>query len=626
MVKLNIRYKATKLEDEKIKAQEKLNAQDKTIQRKDPKMMGMTGSMDFGPVDFHARASEHEGEIMTIATKDVVTLPPTTTIMGAIKTMTNKGFRRVPITDAGTNRLEGIVTSVDVIDFLGGGDRNLLVENKYKGNLLAAINESVYEIMQNDVGFIGTNARISDALEVMLERKVGGIPIVDDEKRVVAICTEKDFVSLASGVPVDKSIGQYMTRKVKTASPDIKIGEAAKIMIREELRRLPLVRDGILVGIVTASDIMHYLGSGAAFDKIVTGDIHEAFDEPIGSLVSKDVVWAKSDMDLGKAASLMRENDVGSLPVIDEGALCGIITERDFLMAMSNKANKSNAQDENMTVASLMSSPVHIISPEEPISRARKLMLRHKIGTIVVMDNEKMVGIVNKADIGKKIAQAEPVWKRRPIDKIPVSMVMKESPITIYPEATISEAISLMLEGEITFLPVANKNVVGVVTMTDIVRNISKFDLEAKVSEFMKENVVAVHRHHTINHVIDEMNENETNRVIVINDVGEAVGMISASNLAMSMMQDSEGKLPVKNIKMARRSTHAGEKVYRYVKEVAIVAEDIMSSPLITIKADEKVAKAAKIMIEEDLTALPVEEGGDVVGIISRIDVMRAAR
>ncbi|SES87508.1 CBS domain-containing protein [Methanococcoides vulcani] len=623
---MNIQYKATKLADEKVKAQEKLNAQDKTIQRKDPKMMDMTGTMDFGPVNSQARASEHEGEIMAIATKEVVTLPPTTTIMGAIKTMTNKGFRRVPITDAGTNRLEGIVTSVDVIDFLGGGDRNLLVENKYKGNLLVAINESVHEIMQNDVAFIKNNAKISEALEMMLERKVGGIPIVDGEKKVVAICTEKDFVSLVSDVPANKTIGQYMTKKVKTVSPDTKIGEAAKIMIKEGLRRLPLVRDEILVGLVTASDIMHYLGNGEAFDKIVTGDIHEAFDEPIGSLISKDVVWATSDMDLGKAASLMMENDVGSLPVIDEGTLCGIITERDFLKAMSKKITKANARRENIKVADIMSSPVYIISPEEPISHARGLMLRHKISTIVVIDNEKMVGIVNKADIGKKLAQAEPVWRRRPIDKIPVSMVMRESPITIYPEATISQAISLMLENEITYLPVVSKNVVGIVTMTDIVRNISEDGLETKVSEFMTEDVVVVHRHHTINHVIDEMNENEINRVVVINDMSEAVGMISASNLAMSMMQDNEGKLPVKNIKMARRPMPAGEKVYRYVKEVALVAEDIMSSPLITIKADETVVNAAKIMIEEDLTALPVEEDDDIVGIISRTDVMRAAR
>ena len=279
-----------------------------------------------------------------------------------------------------------------------------------------------------------------------------------------------------------------------------------------------------------------------------------------------------------------------------------------------------------MKVADIMSSPVYVISPEEPISHARKLMLKHKISTIVVVNDDSMVGIVNKADIGKKLAQAEPVWRRRPIDKIPVNMVMNESPVTIYPEATISQAVSLMLDNEITYLPVVNNSIVGMITMTDIVRNISEDGFETKVSETMTEDAVFVHRHHTINHVIDEMDVNKINRVLVINDMGETVGMISASNLAMSMMQDNEGKLPIKSIKMARRPTPAGEKVYRYVKEVPLVAEDIMSSPIITIKSDDTVVNAAKIMIKEDLTGLAVEEEDEIVGIISRIDVMRAAR
>ena len=48
--------------------------------------------------------------------------------MEAIKIMTEKRFRRIPITDAGTRRLEGVVTSVDIIDFLGGGKRICLLK------------------------------------------------------------------------------------------------------------------------------------------------------------------------------------------------------------------------------------------------------------------------------------------------------------------------------------------------------------------------------------------------------------------------------------------------------------------------------------------------------------------
>lgn len=318
-----------------MKLQEKMNANNKSIQKNDARMLSTIGTMDVGPVDFKAKISEHEGDIMAVATKDVVTVPPTTTIMGAIKTMTSKKFRRVPITDAGTNRLEGVVTSVDVVDFLGGGSKNLLVEKRFKGNLLAAINADVREIMRHNVLHLNDNASISDALKMMSKERTGGLPILSEDGRVRAICTEKDFVKLVAGIYANKTVGAYMSKKVKTAPSNTTIFNSAKIMVNEGFRRLPIVKDGILIGVVTASDIMNFMGSGDAFNKLITGNIHEAFDAPISSLISKDVVWASSDLDIGKAAEIMIEKNVGSIPIIDDGVLCGIITERDILHSIS---------------------------------------------------------------------------------------------------------------------------------------------------------------------------------------------------------------------------------------------------------------------------------------------------
>jgi len=302
--------------------------------KKDPSMLSTTSTMDIAPVEFKSKAAENKGDMSIVAKKDVITLPPTTTIMGAIKTMTNKGFRRVPIADAGTKRLEGIITSMDIVNFLGGGSKNLLVEKYYKGNLLAAINADVSEIMERDVAFVASKASISDAVEIMIKRNTGGLPVVDEDSRVCAIFTERDFLDLMADTIDYDSIKNYMSTKVKTVPFDTTIEDAAKIMVSRGFRRLPIAKDGILIGIVTASNIMNFLGSGKAFEKIITGNSHEAFSEPITSLINKDVVWASPEMDLGDAARLMIEKRVGSLPVIDNDVLCGIITERDFLRAV----------------------------------------------------------------------------------------------------------------------------------------------------------------------------------------------------------------------------------------------------------------------------------------------------
>jgi CBS domain-containing protein len=280
-----------------------------------------------------------------------------------------------------------------------------------------------------------------------------------------------------------------------------------------------------------------------------------------------------------------------------------------------------------MNVADIMSSPVYVINTDEPVSRARKLMLRHRIGTLPVLNEGKMVGIVTKSDIGNRLSQAEPLWRRRPIDQIPIKMLMTETVITIYPEASITQAATLMLENEIHNVPIVkNGNIVGIITRTDLMRYVAENTekMSIKIRNLMTEDVVSVHRHHTINHVIDEMNRHEIARVIVKDDDGKPAGYISRRSLALSLITDSEGELSTKSIKMVRRSSPGGQKTYRYVKEMPVTAEDIMVSPVISIDVNENISAAAKKMIEEGLTGLPVSDGEDIVGILSRTDIMRA--
>jgi CBS domain-containing protein len=279
-----------------------------------------------------------------------------------------------------------------------------------------------------------------------------------------------------------------------------------------------------------------------------------------------------------------------------------------------------------MNVADIMSSPVYVINADEPVSHARKLMLKHRISTLLVLNKDKMVGIITKSDIINRLAQAEPLWRRRPIDQIPIKLLMTESVITIYPEASISQASALMLENRVHNIPVVKNQIVGIVTRTDLVRYVAENaeEMKTKISKLMTEDVVSVHRHHTLNHVIDEMNRNEIERVVVKDDTGKSVGIISRKNLALNLLTDNEGELSTKNIKMARKSSPAGQKIYRYVKEVPLTAEDIMISPIISIEVNENVSTAAKKMIEERVTALPVSDGEDIVGILSRTDIMKA--
>lgn len=285
-------------------------------------------------LNFKQRAAKHEGGIMAACRREVVTIPPTTTIMGGARTMVGYGYRRLPVADPGTKRIEGICTVVDIIDFLGGGEKSRIISRKYDGNMILAINAPITEIMQEDVVTVRDDASLKDAVSAMIDRSVGGLPVVDGDKRIVGIITERDIVHLMGDTISGRPVSEAMSERVTTAPPGTTIEAAAKTMVSSGFRRLPVVTDGYVCGIITATDIMRYLGSGDAFRKLVTGNFHEAVSAPISTIMKTDIITARPEQDLGDVARLMSRNRIGCLPVLGKGGLAGIITERDILESL----------------------------------------------------------------------------------------------------------------------------------------------------------------------------------------------------------------------------------------------------------------------------------------------------
>lgn len=305
------------------------------IPQKNDRIPRAPGSGDRGPLQFDSRHAKSTSEVAGVASPDVVTVPPTTTIMGAIKTMIFYGFSRLPIADAGTKRLIGFVTSVDIVDFLGGGLRHSLLRERYGGSIIRAINADITEIMSTNLTYADEKSSLNDVIKLMYERNVGGLPIVDSERHIKAIITEEDFVRFCSGLETGHSVEAFMSPNVVTAPAQTTIEKMTRMIIQKGFRRMPVVQDGVLMGMVTASDIMKYMGSGEAFEKVITGDIGEVMKQPIKSLIKRSLMATEKKTDLGSAARKMRDNEIGSLPVMDRGSLAGILTERDYVRALA---------------------------------------------------------------------------------------------------------------------------------------------------------------------------------------------------------------------------------------------------------------------------------------------------
>jgi len=290
--------------------------------------------------DFEDKKPSQTGEIFSIATRDVLTVPPTMSIIGTARTMEKHGFRRIPITDAGTDRVMGIVTTVDIVNLLGGGTKYNLVKNRYQGNLLAAVNGDVKELMEKEVVCVEESETIKDAAKIMIKRGIGGIPIIDKKLRIKGIITERDFVKLLINEAdsfedvLNKKIEEYMSRGAVSAHPTETLGAALRKMLENGFRRLPIVKDDLLVGLVTATTVMQFLGSGKVFEKLVTGNASEIYGLEIKNIMKTDIKTIGPDADMEEAAKKINKNDIGGFPVLKDGMLVGIFTETDLLRAI----------------------------------------------------------------------------------------------------------------------------------------------------------------------------------------------------------------------------------------------------------------------------------------------------
>ena len=77
---------------------------------------------------------------------------------------------------------------------MGGGDKYKLVQIRHGGNLLAAVNESVRSIMTQQITTLAHDARISDAVDIIVRKKIGGLPIIDNDGVLNGIVTERDVL------------------------------------------------------------------------------------------------------------------------------------------------------------------------------------------------------------------------------------------------------------------------------------------------------------------------------------------------------------------------------------------------------------------------------------------------
>lgn len=313
-----------------------------------------------------------------------------------------------------------------------------------------ATTASVRDVMSRDVAAVSRATPVREVVELVLGKVYRAVPVVEGG-RPAGIVTNGDLVRrgglgvrldllrsleqpelhelLARLSAQDRTAGDVMTPDPVTVLDSAPLPEAAELMVRRRLKRLPVVdASGALVGMVARVDLLRTAAGGFAGAEPVAREMGLAGDPPLSRFVRRDVPTVHPDSPLGEVFQAVISTRLNRALVVDaERRPVGLVTDAELLERVTpalrpgalrslverlpfgrGRGEESlAAHTRGTTAAEVMGSGVAIVREETLLSGAIATMLSggHKVLAVVHADG-RLVGIVDRADLLHGLASA----------------------------------------------------------------------------------------------------------------------------------------------------------------------------------------------------------------------------
>ncbi len=252
-------------------------------------------------------------------------------------------------------------------------------------------------------------------------------------------------------------ISTVMTREPLTVRSDCTAAEALRLMDEEEVRHLPVIEGGRLVGIVSDRELFGHTGW-----RILGG-----YDETDAPTVVEDVMATKvirvapEDQVLSVLMELMA-SEVGCLPVLDGEELVGIVTEMDMLKLYVDRARQHATSGEpDVSVGEIASKSIAILEPTASLEQASELCHIKGFHHVPVMKDGDLLGLLSDRDLRRAAGSGMSSTS-------PVEDLMVQDVVTVNEEERVATAAELMHEYRISSVLVERGAITGILTITDV--------------------------------------------------------------------------------------------------------------------------------------------------------------
>ncbi len=261
-----------------------------------------------------------------------------------------------------------------------------------------------------------------------------------------------------------------------------------------------------------------------------------------------------------------------------------------------------------MRVSQIMSSPVVTLDKDQPLANAIDLMQRNEISRLVALQAGKIVGMITEKDIAREMGSST-AYRLSP-ERIHVSNVMTLNPITVAPEVMVKRAAEIMLDHDISGLPVVEgEHLAGIVTKLDFAKVCSEYE-DVYVGQVMQASPTTVSLGDRVVHARRLLLDEDLIGLPVM-EGGKLVGVVTVRDVAMKLAA----------FQGAVSNQHKSERIRN------LLVEDIMTQPATTTRTDARLPEVSRLMLERRFSILPVLNlEGELVGLLTKTELTRVAR
>ena len=261
----------------------------------------------------------------------------------------------------------------------------------------------------------------------------------------------------------------------------------------------------------------------------------------VRDIMKRGPVWIGRNDTLGVAQAAMARHHIRHLPVVSEGRVVGMLSERDVLAARA----RDDVPWWGVAVADAMHAPAQTVRPDDSLTEAAGRMGAARIGALPVVELGALLGIVTVSDVLEAEVRAAMGWGAEP-PRIAAD-AMTPWPFTVRPEARLDEAIALIADRRIRHLPVvdATSTIVGMLSERDLqatlgppARYLAERDrapTPQRVRDVMSQPAVVVPFDRSLAELAHQFAEQRLSATPVIDKFGALIGIVSYVDLLRAL-------------------------------------------------------------------------------------------